>query len=403
MTTLPKFDVSAFKSGTPIDNPYFPLKPGTLSFSEGEPVNEASKEGTVISRAAVTYETKNVAGVAATVVRETSWADNFLQEDTKDLYAQDKDGNVWYLGEATTAFKFDDKGNFIGTTSKGAWEVGVNGAKPGFIMKANPQVGDSYYQEFSPVDQALDQSAVTSRSKTLQTELGTFSNGLQTVESTAVEPGVFENKFYAPGIGLVRVEEELDKNLKPGFVFELQSITSVSPQAFTSGLGTQANDVIDGNEQSNLLAGLQGNDLLQGLGGNDRLLGQDGNDFLVGGDGADVLKGGNGEDILIGGKGADVLKGGKGRDQFAFRTLEEKGDLIQDFTHQDVIILAEIFGLKNYGSTNPIRDYLKIDQVGSNTVIRIDADGNTGSSPFAVLATLQNTNANTLSNANFVI
>ncbi|NJO40835.1 MAG: calcium-binding protein [Cyanobacteria bacterium RU_5_0] len=403
MTTIPDFNTATFVPGDPIDNPYHPLTPGTISVYEGEPEDEEmGEEIEETIRFAVTFQTEDIAGVTATVVRETAWANGFLQEDTDDWFAQDTDGNVWYLGESTTAFEYDDDGNFIGTNNDGAWEAGVNGALPGYIMKANPQVGDRYYQEFAPNDEALDQAEVISRSKTLATEVGTVRNVLQTLESTELAPGVFDFKYYAPGIGLVLVEE-LDENLEPDFIVELESITSVTADFFTSGRGTGGNDGLDGDNTHNTIEGRRGDDLLQGFGGNDRLLGQNGNDFLVGGDGVDVLMGGKGQDILIGGEGADILKGGEDRDQFVFRTLADKGDRIKDFTRQDVIILVEIFDSANYGSSTPLDDYLQITQMGSHTVIRIDVDGDSGSNPFEVLATLKNTNANILSDANFVV
>jgi Ca2+-binding RTX toxin-like protein len=403
MTTLPKFNPTAFQPGDSIDNPYFPLKPGTLSVYEGEPVNEEmGREIEETIQFAVTFQTKDVAGVIATVARETAWANGFLQEDTDDWFAQDTDGNVWYLGESTTSFEYDDNGNFIGTNNDGAWETGVNGAQPGYLMPATPQVGDNYYQEFAPNDSALDQAKVISRNKPLATEVGTFSKVLQTTEFTVLAPGVSDFKYYAPGIGLVLIEE-LDANLNPDFVVELESLTAVTPEFFTSGRGTQGNDTLNGDSRLNMLNGYQGDDFLQGFDGNDRLTGQEGKDFLVGGEGTDVLDGGNGQDILVGGEGADYLKGGKSRDQFVFRTLEDRSDRIQDFSRQDVIVLAEIFRSENYGSANPIEDYLRFEQMGSNTVIRIDTDGDAGSSPFKVLTTLQNTNASTLSNTSFVI
>lgn len=403
MTTLPNFNAATFKAGDSIDNPYFPLKPGTVFVYEGEPANEETGDQIEeIIQFAVTFQTKDVAGVTATVARETAWANGFLQEDTDDWFAQDTNGNVWYLGEATTSFEYDNNGNFIGTNNDGAWEAGSNGALPGYIMPASSQVGDNYYQEFAPNDAALDQATVLSLNKTLSTEVGTFNNVLQTTESTVLAPGVSDFKYYAPGIGLVLIEE-LDANLNPDFIVELESITSVTPKSFTSGRGTQGNDTLNGDSRSTTLNGYQGDDFLQGFEGADRLMGQDGKDFLVGSHGADVLDGGNEQDILVGGEGADYLKGGKDRDQFVFRTLEDKGDRIKDFTRQDVIVLAEIFGSENYGSSNPISDYLKISQMGSSTVIQIDIDGDTGSNSFAVLATLQNTNADTLSNASFVV
>lgn len=401
MTTLPDFKKATFVPGDPINNPYYPLKPGTIYVYEAEGQDaETGEINRETNRVAVTFQTKNIAGVTSTVIRDTVWANGFLEEDTDDWYAQDTDGNVWYLGEATTAYKFDDKGNFIGTSTQGAWEAGVNDALPGYIMEANPQINDNYYQEFAINDGAFDQAQVISRNRTVSTKSGNYSNVLQTYDSTQIEP-VTEFKYYAQGIGQVAAGEGLNAALKPELAHELVSINSVTPDAFEQG--TQGNDVLDGNNISNQLQGLQGNDLLQGFGGNDRLTGSDGNDFLVGGDGVDTLNGGNGQDILVGGRGADILKGDRGRDQFVFRTLEDRGDRIKDFNRQDVIILAEIFDTANYNSVNPIDDYLRIKQIGSNTVIRIDADGDAGSNPFKVLTTLQNTNAKILSDANFAV
>jgi Ca2+-binding RTX toxin-like protein len=404
MATLPIFNPTQFIPGDAIDNPYHPLKPGTSYLYGGVKKDPETGEGDrETSKLSVTFQTKNVAGVAANVIKDTAWTNGVLQEDTFDWFAQDKEGNVWYLGEATTEYKYDDEGNFIGTNNKGSWEAGVDGALPGHIMKAKPQVGDNYYQEFAQKQGAVDQATVNGLNKTISTKLGTFNNVLQTLEFTELQPGAAEFKYYAPGVGLVLIDEGLDQNLKPEFSPELLSVSNVTPDAFTSGQGTLENDSLDGDNGSNNLKGYRGHDLLQGFDGDDGLTGHDGNDFLVGGNGLDSLKGGNGRDILIGGAGADVLRGDKGRDQFVFRTLADKGDLIKDFTRQDVIVLVEIFKLDNYASSNPFDDYLKITQAGSRTVVRIDADGNLGSKPFEVLAVLKNTRANSLSEANFVL
>ncbi len=242
MTTLPNFNQATFKPGAPIDNPYFPLKPGTIYVYEGEKKDEVTGEvDRETDRFAVTFQTKNVAGVSATVVRDTVWTNGFLAEDTRDWHAQDTKGNVWYLGEATTEYEFDDEGNFIGTSHAGAWEAGVNGAQPGYIMKANPQVGNNYYQEFARNDGAIDEAKVVSRDQTISTRLGNYSDVLQTFEFSELAPGVSDFKYYVPNIGQVLVEE-LDQNRKPVFSSELASITSVTPDAFTNGRGTEGND-----------------------------------------------------------------------------------------------------------------------------------------------------------------
>src|SRR5688572_5850431 len=87
-----------------IDNPYFPLKPGTTFIYRGE------NEGVPIRiEVMVTHKTKEIMGVNTTVVRQINYEDGMLVEDTLDWFAQDKDGNVWYFGEDTKAF--DEDGN----------------------------------------------------------------------------------------------------------------------------------------------------------------------------------------------------------------------------------------------------------------------------------------------------
>ncbi len=91
----------------------------------------------------------------------------------------------------------------------------MNGAQPGFIMPANPAVGFEYYQEFAEEDEAVDQAKVLSLDETITTELGTFTNVRKILEFTDLEPGKFEHKLYAPGIGLVLIEEDLQANGQP--------------------------------------------------------------------------------------------------------------------------------------------------------------------------------------------
>src|SRR5919109_412939 len=122
-----------------IDNPYFPLEPGTKFIYEGESEGTPTRE--VMT---VTSETKEILGVTTTVVHHLAYEDKVLVEETFDWFAQDVDGNVWYFGEDTK--EFDENGNVIST--EGSWEAGVDGAEAGIIMLADPQVGDRYYQEF---------------------------------------------------------------------------------------------------------------------------------------------------------------------------------------------------------------------------------------------------------------
>ena len=176
-----------------IDNPYFPLVPGTTFIYRGE--SEGAPTRDVMT---VTSDTKVIQGVTTTVVHHLSYEDRVLIEETFDWYAQDVDGNVWYFGEDTK--EFDENGNVLSTA--GSWEAGVDGAQAGIIMLANPQVGDRYYQEFYR-GEAEDQAKVTQVDASICVEYGCFDNVLVTREWSRLEPGVVELKYYAEGVGFI--------------------------------------------------------------------------------------------------------------------------------------------------------------------------------------------------------
>jgi hypothetical protein len=233
---LPEFSPSNFAPNAPIDNPYFPLTPGTRYRAGGTVTDADSGETTLeVDEDFVTFETRVIGGVGARVVHARSWEDGELAEVTDDFYAQDKDGNVWYLGEDTTAFERDDNGNVIGRSTAGSWRTGVNGAKPGYIMPADRTVGFNHYQEFSPNDRALDQATIVALDETITVPAGTFTNVLKTQEQSEVEPGVLENKFYAPGVGLVLTEEDLDAAGRPQTTIALQSVTTAAAVPLPNG------------------------------------------------------------------------------------------------------------------------------------------------------------------------
>ena len=123
---------------TKIDNPYFPLTPGTRTIYEA-----TTQDGLQRTTTEVTRDTKNIMGVDTVVVHDTVTIDNEPFEDTLDWYAQDRDGNVWYFGEATKEFKDGS------ADTAGSFEGGVNGALPGVIMPGHPHVGDQYRQEYA--------------------------------------------------------------------------------------------------------------------------------------------------------------------------------------------------------------------------------------------------------------
>ncbi|MEO6350618.1 MAG: hypothetical protein ABIP53_08200 [Candidatus Limnocylindrales bacterium] len=188
----PVFDPHDF-SGHPIDNAWFPLTPGTTLVYRG--VKDGMHATNIIH---VTHRTKIVAGVQATVIEDTLVQDGRVREHTIDWYAQDDHGNVWYLGERTATY--DRRGNIEDT--EGSWETGVDGARAGIFMPAQPHVGDSYQQEYYP-GHAEDHFRVMSLDVPVKTPYGDFDQALRTREWTPLEPGVRDAKFYARGIGEV--------------------------------------------------------------------------------------------------------------------------------------------------------------------------------------------------------
>lgn len=175
-----------------IDNPFFPLKPGTTFIYEGQ-----TAQGLEHGEFFVTYNTKVILGVTCVEVHDTVKVDGELIEDTLDWFVQDKDGNVWYFGE--NAKQLAD-GLIVGV--EGSWTGGVEGAKPGIVIEAHPAVGDFYRQEFS-LDTAEDMAEVLSlkESVTVPYRSRPFAHSLETEETSPLEPGAVEHKFYAAGVG----------------------------------------------------------------------------------------------------------------------------------------------------------------------------------------------------------
>ena len=180
---------------TKIDNPLFPLVPGTTYIYEGTKEGSAARDVFQVTR-----QTKVILGVTCREILDQAYVAGVLVEKTLDWFAQDEDGNVWYFGEATK--ELDAAGNIIST--EGSWEAGVNGALPGIIMEAHPRRGDSYRQEFA-AGVAEDMATVIALNRTVKVPFGTFTGCLETEEFSPLDPGALEHKYYAPGVGFIRV------------------------------------------------------------------------------------------------------------------------------------------------------------------------------------------------------
>jgi len=187
---LPTIDPAKFTNI--VDNEFFPLTPGKKTVYEG--TTDAGLEHIEVL---VLDETKVVMGVTCVVVRDTVSVDGAVTEDTYDWYAQDDEGNVWYMGEDSKEY---EGGEVVSTA--GSWEAGVDGALPGIVMVADPQVGVSYRQEYY-AGEAEDMALVVSLTESATVPYGSFQNLLMTSEWNPLEPGVVEHKYYAEGIGVV--------------------------------------------------------------------------------------------------------------------------------------------------------------------------------------------------------
>jgi hypothetical protein len=223
-----------------------------------------------------------------------------------------------------------------------------------------------------------------------------------------------ETGVATPVINFAGGKKGITKTAAPGKLLQGTKLSDVLR-------GTKGNDRIKSGKKSDRLGndklyGLEGNDrlfggggkdLLDGGKGDDTLNGSKGRDLLLGGDGKDKLFGGEGEDILVGGQGNDVLTGGTQKDMFTFGSVNDGVDTITDFNvNEDVLDLRVIFNQPQYSGATPYARYLqyvKLVQVGSNTEVRLDQDGNGGDSTFTTLATLQNVAVGAIAPRHFVI
>jgi hypothetical protein len=177
-----------------IDNPYWPMSPGS-KWVYRETDTEGTNQKVVVE---VTDKTKRIAnGIEARVVRDTVSENGVPVEITDDWYAQDKTGNIWYLGEDTAEYE-----NGKVTTRSGSFEAGVDGAQAGIAMPANPEPGLSYRQEYYEGEAEDKGEVITVGEEHVQVSFGYFDEGvLMTRDLVPTEPKVQELKFYAPKVG----------------------------------------------------------------------------------------------------------------------------------------------------------------------------------------------------------
>jgi hypothetical protein len=186
-----KLDPAAFTSR--IDNPYWPMAVG----SRWVYVETDGKGSTQRSVVSVLGRTKRILGIDARVVHDVVTEDGKLVENTYDWYAQDRHGNVWYLGEDTKEYE-----NGKLSSTKGSWQAGIDGGQPGIVMPARPKVGMAYRQEYYK-GEAEDRANVLSLDEKVTVPRGFFTRVLMTRDFTPLQPRLVEHKFYARGLGPV--------------------------------------------------------------------------------------------------------------------------------------------------------------------------------------------------------
>jgi hypothetical protein len=184
-----------------VDNPWFPLTPGTTYHYTGVKDGKASRD--VMT---VTHQTRTIDGAPCRAVTDRLYLDGRLEERTTDWYSQDRAGNVWYFGEDTAELTPNGRVK----NREGSWLAGVHGAKPGIFMFAHPKVGQHARQEYYK-GHAEDHFQV----------LAVHTTTVLTKEWTPLEPGVIDHKLYRRGVGTV-----LEQTVKGGD--ELNTLVSVT-------------------------------------------------------------------------------------------------------------------------------------------------------------------------------
>jgi hypothetical protein len=201
---LLEFDPSAFDSTShQVDNKWFPYEPGIRTEHEGSSIDEGERVSHRIVLV-VTDMTKVIQGVRARMAWERDYdGENRLRESELVFFAQDKEGNVWHLGQYRETY--DEDGEFVGGR---VWLVGLfEGTKAGIYMKADPKPGErSHSQGYAPPPFGWDDRArVFQVGQKTCVKAGCYEDVLVMDEFEPTKPGAHQLKYYAAGIGGVRV------------------------------------------------------------------------------------------------------------------------------------------------------------------------------------------------------
>jgi hypothetical protein len=180
-----------------VTNPWFPLARGSVYVYDGQKDGKAARDVMTVTR-----KVKTITGIRAAVISDRLFLNGRLAERTTDWYAQDKHGTVWYLGEKTAELNTQGKV----TSTEGSFLNGRDGAKGGIFMPAHPAVGQTYQQEAFK-GQAEDKFRILSMATSITTPAVSSNTAMLTEETTPLEPGVVDHKYYVQGIGTVKEQQ----------------------------------------------------------------------------------------------------------------------------------------------------------------------------------------------------
>jgi hypothetical protein len=213
-----------FSNPARIDNPWFPLKPGTQFTLIGQ-ANRGHGQRRHRVVFTVTDLTKLVNGVRTLVLWDRDYNAGRLQEGELTFHAQDDDGTVWNFGEYPEEY---ENGKLLGAPD--TWIAGLARARQGILMLAQPRVGTpSYLQGWAPKIEFADRARVLRTGVRSCVPVDCYENVLLTDEWNPAEPGAHQRKYYARGVGNIRVGAAGDD--KEGEVLVLVKVRRLSPGA----------------------------------------------------------------------------------------------------------------------------------------------------------------------------
>lgn len=206
------FNADNFDNPTNIDNKWFPLKPGMQYVYEGITNDD---EGNQVSRrliVTVTDLTKVIDGVNTVVSWDRDYNDDSLVEAELAFYAQDNNGTVWRMGEHPEEY---ENGTFITAPS---WFSGVADSIAGIEMQGNPQLEQNYSQGWAPAVEFTDRGQVSQMDQKVCVPTDCYEGVVVIDETSKAEPDAHQLKYYAPGVGNIKVgwkgEDETKEKLE---------------------------------------------------------------------------------------------------------------------------------------------------------------------------------------------